>query len=193
MFPCGRISFYLKDVGFSLAVDTCEGGVNGSFDSPHILDEFGVTRKNGLVIQLKKIFTYRRKRQVSGQCYWTIQEPCKKGFDLCACAVIYFIFVMCEAWTMMIICKLGHFSELLCTTLSSFTSECIGRPILQLQKSIKRSTAAGRCIRVCRCGPRYGTEWERGSCVERWRDSCSRSCCRYRHILSFLEGVTTSN
>lgn len=54
--------FYLEDVGFSLAVDACERSVDGPRDSPHILDEFGVTRKYGLVIQLEKIFTLEEKQ-----------------------------------------------------------------------------------------------------------------------------------
>ena len=54
-------SFYLKDVGFPLTVDACERGVDGSCYSPHVLDESGVTRKNRLVVQLEKIFTYRRR------------------------------------------------------------------------------------------------------------------------------------
>lgn len=52
-----RRSFYLKDVGFPLAVDACERGVDGPCYSPHVLDELGVTGKDGLVVQLEKIFT----------------------------------------------------------------------------------------------------------------------------------------
>lgn len=54
-------SLYLKDVGFPLAVDACECSTDGSTDSPNVLDEFGVTRKDGLIIQLKEIYTYEEE------------------------------------------------------------------------------------------------------------------------------------
>lgn len=60
-------SLYLKDVGFPLAVDACECSTDGSTNSPNILDEFGVTRKDGLIIQLKEIYTYEEE-QALDQC-----------------------------------------------------------------------------------------------------------------------------
>lgn len=58
--------------------------------------------------------------------------------------------------------------------MSRFTSERIDRPVLQLQEGIKRSSTAGRCIRVYGwCGSVCGGGWSRGrggrcKCVESW-------------------------
>lgn len=53
---------YFEDVGLSLAVDACEGCVDGSGDAPHVFDQFGITGKNRFIIQLKEVFTLRGEK-----------------------------------------------------------------------------------------------------------------------------------
>lgn len=58
----GRFSCpHLENVGLSLAVVACEGGVDWPADAPHILHELWITRKNCLVVQFKKIFPLKMK------------------------------------------------------------------------------------------------------------------------------------
>lgn len=44
-----------------MTIDACERSVDGPGDSPHVLDSFGISREDGLVIQLEKIFPFGEK------------------------------------------------------------------------------------------------------------------------------------
>lgn len=53
---------HLEEVSLALAVDACEGCIDGALDAPHITDELGVARPHTGLVQLIEVLPWGERR-----------------------------------------------------------------------------------------------------------------------------------
>lgn len=56
-------SAHLEEIRLALAVDACEGCVNGALNAPDITDELGVAGPHAGLVQLIEVFPWEERRR----------------------------------------------------------------------------------------------------------------------------------
>lgn len=65
--PCSQAAAHLEQVSLALAVDACEGCVDGALDAPDVADELGVAGPHAFLVQLIEVLPWGERGGESGR------------------------------------------------------------------------------------------------------------------------------